>query len=93
MSGHHSISSQNQIFSQNVDFEKLSIKTSENTFLPFPKMPDPLILAQKSELVNKCMIPDCKNQRLVFKGMTYPVCGRKCWTLWQNQPKEAPFWT
>jgi len=88
--GSQSFANQNSVLSQSVDFGKMSISESS---VPFPTKPDALVEKQKSEIMNKCMIHDCPNQRLVYKGMTYPVCGRKCLVLWQSQPKEAPSWT
>ena len=83
--------SQNQNLKHSFDFGKnISKNTGPKT--PFPTFPDPSNQSKNMEL-EKCLIPNCPNQRLVYKGITYPVCGRKCWQRWQNQTKDASFWT
>lgn len=85
-------SNQGQNLNQSVDFSKNTPK-SIGSRTPFPTSPEAFNQSKKMETEIKCLIPNCQNQRLVHKGMTYPVCGRKCWLKWQNQPKGPTFWT
>lgn len=59
-----------------------------------PKVPFPEIKEKKKpvQLENKCILPDCQNQRLVVQGFTFPVCGKKCFRRWEEMPKQGVDW-
>jgi len=61
-----------------------------------PKVPFPEIKEKKPknlQLENKCILPDCQNQRLVIHGFTYPVCGKKCFRRWEETSKQGFDWS
>ncbi len=61
-----------------------------------PKVPFPEIKEKKNKnlkLENKCILPDCENQRLVIHGFTYPVCGKKCFRRWEERSAQGFDWS
>ena len=69
-----------------VDFGHALEKNVTNS-TPFPEI-------QVNNVSNddRCIIPGCPNQKLVLKGVKYPVCSRKCYAKSESAGKQVPFW-